>query len=217
MWLNLFQECVGSWEHHPRFLRIAKDLGKPNSFLHTASQLIIAKYLIKHGNLVGLSLENNAGEPNPDLYIRGTITGRTFLEIKSPRMLQGVNAAPKDLQNIENTVKRTIKDSAGQINKDRVGGLIIFASLIDKSASVKLVESARSWLEVNGAQRSGLAAIIIASAIGGCTRGPNRSIDQSFGIEFSPFLNPHFVGRNPISLSDQTEPDSRAPLKPDLR
>jgi len=124
-WLQTFRHVVDIWKHHPRFNSVAKDLGKPASFLHTSSQLIAAAYLYRAGNQIGLSLENRPGQPNPDLYLRRSGKTNVFLEVKAPQALQWSDEAQSVVyRRIESAVKRCVQYSASQINRKHPGILM---------------------------------------------------------------------------------------------
>ena len=202
LWLKMFLDAVGSWQHHPRFHSVAKDLAKRDSFLHTAGQLMVAKYLFKEGIPVGFSLEDKIGEPNPDLYVRTGFAGNVYLEVKAPQKLQTFNEAPGDLRFLKGVLKSTIDGTKKQINKSRKGALIIISTLYDKESAQVLQRLAKNWLVAHGRNRTSLAAIIVMAVNEHRTR---RLGEQSFGhvlsFSFLPLLNPHFDGKNPISTA----------------
>ena len=200
LWLRLFLDAVGSWQHHPRFTSVAKDLAKPDSFLHTVGQLLIAKFLFEHGNPIGLSLEDKWGQPNPDLYIRAAPVGRTYLEVKAPRKLQSVDQIPRDLGFAEGAVKQAIDRSKGQINKSRKGALVIVSTLYDDKSPDLLRGITENWLRAHGRNRTSLACVTIAAAVDTAIYRIGDGIDQPIGLSFSPVLNPHFSGENPIAV-----------------
>ena len=199
-WLQMFSDAVGSWQHHPRFAAVAKDLGKPNSYLHTVGQLLVAKYLFQHANPIGLSLENKHGEPNPDLYMRLGSSGRVYLEVKAPRKLQSVNEIQDDLGFVSGTLKKKIDDTKGQINKGRKGALVILSSLYNKKAPGLLHRLTENWLRTHGRTRTSLAGIVIVSADDTEIWRIGRGIDQPASLLFDPMLNPHFEGENPFNI-----------------
>lgn len=201
LWLKMFLDAVGSWQHHARFCAVAKDLAKPDSFLHTVGQLLVAKYLFEHGNPIGLSLEDTVGRPNPDLYFRAAKIGHIYLEVKAPRKLQSVDRRPYELGFVEAVVKQTIDRSKAQINKHRKGALVIISSLYDDGSAAALTRAAENWLRTHGRTRRSLACVVIASAVdtGICRIG--EGIGQPCGLAFSPVINPHFEGENPFKVS----------------
>ena len=201
LWLRLFLDAVGSWQHHPRFPVVGKDMTKPDSFLHTVGQLLTAKYLFEAGNQIGLSLEDQAGHSNPDLYIRSAPFGRIHLEVKAPRKLQSVDQAPIDLGFAKATLKQVIDRSKRQINKHHKGALVIISSLHDDNSPRLLRQHTENWLQAHGRTRKSLAAIVIVSTIGGVSRQYGKDLSQTHGLSFDPVLNPHFDGPNPITVN----------------
>lgn len=160
MWLNMFSHVVGTWQHHPRFKIIAKDLGKPKSFLHTSAQLITAAYLYHAGNRVGLSLEDREGVSNPDLYIRSAACGRIFLEVKAPEALQWDNRAHVSFETINKAIKDCIKRSSAQINRTHRGVLVISSSLMSNAFPALFEKSVRHTLRLKGWDHKGLAVVV---------------------------------------------------------
>jgi hypothetical protein len=199
MWLNMFSHVVETWQHHPRFNLVAKDLGKPKSFLHTSAQLITAAYLYHAGNRVGLSLEDNQGVPNPDLYIRSAPHGKVFLEVKAPEALQWGDSVDVSEGTIQKAVKDCIKRSSYQINRAHRGVLVISSSLLSNSFPALIEKCARQTLKLKGRDHRGLAAVACLSPSNVAIDGPSG--DMRFACEFSfgVAINEHFDGDNPIS------------------
>ncbi len=204
MWLNMFSHVVEIWQHHPRFKLVAKDIGKPKSFLHTSAQLITAAYLYHAGNRVGLSLEDNPGVPNPDLYIKSAPHGKVFLEVKAPEALQWGEPVNVSEETIQKAVKNCIKRSSSQINRAHRGVLVISSSLLSKSLPALIEKCARQTLKLKGRDHRGLAAVACLSPSNVAIDGPPG--DMRFACEFSfgVVLNEHFDGDNPITTHRRT-------------
>lgn len=201
MWLLMFSHVVGTWQHHPRFGVIAKDLGKPKSFLHTSAQLITAAYLYHAGNRVGLSLEDSQGVPNPDLYIRIAPHGKLFFEVKAPEALQWGGSVHVSINTIQKAVKDCIKRSSAQINRTHRGALVISSSLVSNSFPALIEKSVQQSLKLKGHNHRGLAAVVWLSPSNVTLDG--LSGDMRFGCEFvfGVAINEHFDGDNPISTN----------------
>ncbi len=197
-WIRVFVDIVGRWQHHPRFQTIAKDLGKPDSFLHTAAQFIVASYLAEHGNWIGLALEDLHGEANPDLYIRADRDTRIYLEVKSPKALHRFGPPVPGELVLEAPVKACIEGSVKQINKHRRGALVMFSSLQDRRAPAELVRCVTNWLNRSGRNRKSLAAVVTVSAVENRLARNGTTIEQPLTFQITPVLNPHFEGKNPI-------------------
>jgi hypothetical protein len=176
------------WSHHPRFQIIARDLGKPDSFLHTSSQLIVAAHLFRVGNWVGLTLENKHGEPNPDLYIRGVRGSKIFIEVKAPKALQWSGDGSVTPRQIESAVKRCVKDSSGQINRSHRGILAMSSSYVSPGFHTLLEREVQKALRSMGRNHKSLAAVVGLSPVLG-----------SPGFQFSITLNSHYDGINPVA------------------
>lgn len=199
MWLHMFFHVVGVWQHHPRFSSVAKGLGKPKSFLHTASQLIVTAYLYQAGNRVGLALEDKKGEPNPDLYINGIGRDKTYLEVKAPEALQWGGKNDISVEQIETTVRNCIKRSSDQINRTHRGVLIISSSLISDFFPQLLEISIQKELQSKGHNHKSLSAVIGISPMNLDITGQGGSNMQfNCQFSFSVTLNKHFDGKNPI-------------------
>jgi phage FluMu protein Com len=194
-WLRIFVEVVGKWQHHPRFIAIARDLGKPDSFLHTAAQFIIATYLYENGNEIGLSLENLHGEPNPDLYVRGVHHyERIYLEIKAPKKLHHLGQPIPSELILESPVKACIEGSVKQINKHRPGALVMFSGLQDRRAPAELERCVTNWLNRYGRNRKSLAAVVAMSIDENRIFRNGANIHQPLAFRITPILNPYFEG-----------------------
>lgn len=199
IWLRIFGDIVGKWQHHPRFISIAKDFGKPDAFLHTAAQFLIAAYLYEHGNLIGLSLENIPGEANPDLYVRGV--GRydkIYLEVKSPKALHHLGQPMPSTLVLETPVKACIEGSVKQINRHRPGALVIFSGLQDRRAPSELKRCVVNWLNRYGRSRKSLAAVTVLSLEESRISRNGTGFDQPIVFQTDTILNPHFDGAPPI-------------------
>lgn len=194
-WLRIFGDVVGKWQHHPRFLSIAKDLGKPDSFLHTSAQFIIAAYLYDHGNVIGLSLENLHGEANPDLYVRGIKKyDKIYLEIKSPKSLHHLGESMPSQTVMKTSIKTCIEGSVKQINRDRPGALVIFSGLQDPRAPAELERCTINWLNRYGRNRKSLAAVVVMSIDENRIFRNGENIEQPVAFRITPLLNPYFEG-----------------------
>ena len=195
IWLHTFSHVVGTWKHHPRFQIVARDLGKPKSYLHTSSQLIAAAYLYRAGNRVGLSLENKKGEPNPDLYVTGIGQSKFYLEVKAPEALQWGGDGTISIEQITNTVESCIKGSKDQIKRTHPGVLIISSSYVSNHFPELLEKSIQKGLKFRGKHHKHLAAVVGLSPIGMSITNQGK-IDS--GFRFSTTLNDHYEGTNPI-------------------
>lgn len=197
MWLQTFSNVVGCWAHHPRFQIIARDLGKPNSFLHTCSQFNVAHYLYRLGNRIGLSLEDKHGEPNPDLYIRGVLGAKTYLEVKAPKYLQYSEDNSLYPDNVESAARRCIKNSSGQINRFRRGVLVVSSSHDAPDFHELLERKIKNYLTLMGQKHKDLAAVIGLSSIFSVTQ-QGGAINAESGFRCSVTLNESFDGKNPV-------------------
>jgi hypothetical protein len=194
-WLRIFGDVVGKWQHHPRFVSIAKDLGKPESFLHTAAQFIIAAYLYENGNMIGFSLENLHGEANPDLYMRGVQHyDKIYLEVKSPKKLHHLGQPIPSELILESPVKACIEGSVKQINRHRPGALVMFSGLQDRRAPAELERCITNWLNRYGRNRKSLAAVVAMSIDENRIFRNGTNIHQPLNFRITPILNPHFEG-----------------------
>lgn len=196
IWLFTFSHVVGIWQHHPRFKIVARDLGKPESFLHTSSQLIAAAHLYHAGNKIGLSLENMKGEPNPDLYLRGLGQERFYIEVKAPIALQwGGGNGDIYPDQIEAAVESCITKSKNQINRTHRGVLIISSSYAADKFPELLENCIEKGLNSLGKSRKYLAAVVGLSPIGVSITSLG---EVNSGFRFSVTLNEHYDGANPI-------------------
>lgn len=195
IWLHTFSHVVGTWQHHPRFQFVARDLGKPKSFLHTSSQLIAAAYLYRAGNRIGLSLENIKGEPNPDLYLRVAGRDRLFLEVKAPEALQWGGDGSISIEQIETAVESCIKRSSDQINRTHRGVLIISSSYVSNYFPELLEKCIIKGLKSRGMHHKNLAAVVGLSPI---VMSITSQGQVNSGFRFSTTLNEYYDGANPI-------------------
>ncbi len=201
-WLSMFRYVNGIWGHHPRFQVVGRDLGKPNSFLHTASQFITAAYLFQVGNLIGFSIEDEHGKPNPDLYIKIGLGYRFFLEVKSPKYLQygSCNIVVKKL--IEKTLKNCIKKSSGQINRSHRGILIISSSYMSHSFRSNFQDEINNCLRAKGRDHKYLAAVVgISPEIKFSTVNGILKYEAAFHFSVTP--NDHYDGKNPVETGNR--------------
>lgn len=199
LWLNMFNHVVGTWEHHPRFALVARDLGMPKSFLHTSSKLIAAAYLYHVGNRVGLSLEDQPGRPNPDLYVRTSGRNKIFLEVKAPEALQWGGDRSTAIEQVENAVRTCIKKSSSQINRSSHGMLIISSSLLSESFPALLERAIQSVLSSRGRDHTSLAAVAgMSPSAFRMTTQVRGGAASNVGFQFSITLNEHYRGTNPI-------------------
>jgi len=205
--LQMFVNVLGAWGHHPRFNAVAKGLGRPRSFYHTASQLITAAYLYQHGNRVGLSLENIPGRPNPDLYMRGVGRGRFFLEVKAPEPLQWSPANVYSKNTIESTVASLVKKSRNQIDREHHGALVIASTLIGPEHSKILAAAVTKALQERGRSHRQLSAVITLSPTNASVaQMPGGGLGNSIEFGFELALNPSFEGPNPLTTQATPAP-----------
>jgi hypothetical protein len=181
---------------------VGRDLGKPNSFLHTASQLIVAACLFQVGNRVGLSLEDNHGRPNPDLYIKMGAGAKLFLEVKAPQALQWGSGGAVAAEAIEAAVKKCVKDSSSQINRSHRGLLIISSSYLSPLCRPVLERAIQNALRARGRDHKYLAAVVaISPEIRASTLNGSLQYDTAF--HFSVSLNGHYDGENPVETGSR--------------
>ena len=205
MWLSMFNRVMGLWGHHPRFQIVARDLGKPGSFLHTSSQLIVAAQLFRSGNKIGLSLENKRGEPNPDLYIRGSGSSRIFLEVKAPIALQWNGARQPSAAQIEDTVARQIEKSRKQIDRNHHGVLVIASNHVSEKIGIDLRNSVERVLKTRGQTNRYLAAIaLVSTTTMGIEWKADYSVQHNIKLTTDSFLNEHYISENPIRITSIT-------------
>lgn len=196
--LRIFTETVGAWREHPRFGTVAREIGKPDSFFHTISQLLLAHYLYRQGLVLGLSLENIPGTPNPDLYIRTHGFDKFYLEVKTNKKLHFIDYySGKDL-NLEGPVKSCITASLKQINKNRPGALMIFSTSPEPLIHLEVVRCAANWLKRYGRDRPFLAAVIAFSISSNNVVQSYSGIDHKLSLEFEPVNNPYYHGDSPF-------------------
>lgn len=199
LWLNIFSHAVGVWEHHPRFHVVARDLGTPKSFLHTSSKLIAAAYLYRVGNRIGLSLEDQAGQPNPDLYVRVGARDKIHLEVKAPEGLQWGGDQSISVEQIENVVRTCIKKSTSQINRSSRGILIISSSLLSHRFPALLESAIQNALKSKGRNHRSLAAVVgMSPSTFDMTTQSVGTIACNAGFQFSVTLNGYYSGKNPV-------------------
>jgi hypothetical protein len=199
MWLNMFWHVVNIWEHHPRFLTVARGLTVPKSFLHTSAQLLTAAYLYRAGNRVGLSLEDKHGEPNPDLYIRVAERGKLFLEVKAPEALQWGGEDSISTELIETAVKTCVKKSGAQINRSHHGVLIISSSCVASHYPEMLEKAIQKAINSKGRDHRSLAAVVGLSPRSiSFTKKNDSTLDFNIEYHFSVTLNKYYNGENPV-------------------
>ncbi|WHU03552.1 hypothetical protein [Sphingomonas sp. NIBR02145] len=200
IYISTFGSIYGRWKRHPRFNLIARGFAKPKSFLHTAGLFTTAFIMYQNASIVGLALEDRYGEPNPDLYVRGVQGSRTYLEVKAPQALQTIGEAdPPGM--VESAVKQIVDRSKAQINRNRVGGLVLFATGFRKNLANDMARFSHNALVRVGRQRTSLAAIMsisLADTKLTIPAGRNGMIEMDFRL--GGVANPHFAGDNPFKF-----------------
>lgn len=194
--LRLYANVVRAWRHHPRFMNVARDLGKQGSFFHTAGQLLLANILSPF-NRIGLSLENRHGEPNPDLYLKGINSDRFYIEVKAPVTL-GWSASITNPSQIYSAVANQIDQSRKQINGQNKGVLAIFSTRCEVGFSAILGDAVKTALDRVGAIRRHLAGVVILWPEPGSIV-PNGHSVEGPTIMHKMFINEQFAGENPIN------------------
>ena len=198
MWCHIFHHVMSIWRDHPRLRRVAGGLAKPKSFLHTCGQLLSAAYLFETGNQVGLSLENEEGKPNPDLYIRATSVSKLYIEAKAPEKLQWQRKNVSKAE-VRKGVFDAVKRVQSQINSKYPGLLVIFSSLASDAFPTELKKAIRKALYERGRSHTSLAAVVGVSPKNfGISRNGGR-YRLSGEFEFSVNLNKHYKGEPIVS------------------
>lgn len=181
--LSLFWDAYGSWRLHPRFATLASHLATPDMFFHAVLTMTIAKYLYRHGNSIGLSLEDKHGEPNPDLYYRVGAKERLHIEVKAPPAFQirrDLNAAVRPIQV---TLANTVKKSSPQISRKRPGMLVVGISDPDPSIAGAIDRHREAIARSKGRDHRGMAALITM-----------RPTTPGIGFEIGVTQNPRYEG-----------------------
>ncbi|HEY5721533.1 MAG TPA: hypothetical protein VIT45_04350 [Allosphingosinicella sp.] len=200
-WTNMFRHVVDAWEHHPRFPQIARALGYPGSFLHTASMLMIADYLYSVGQPVGLTVETEQSGPNPDLYIPGVGGTKLFIEVKCPEHLQWPHGEKLTPPEVSAIVRRKLKRSSSQINRKHPGILMIGSTVHRPEITAALANEIPKVLRAKGRDHKGLAAMgyFAFKDFHIYLQGGKLRSDFNFRVEAS--LNDYFDGPNPVLIS----------------
>ncbi len=198
LYAHLFHRSFMRWRHHPRFAAVAEGFAKPGSFLHTAGMFVFAEMMHAAGTSIGLALEDRHGEPNPDLYIRHAPEGRVYLEVKAPLALQNITDRD-DGWAVEATTKQIVDRLKTQINKNRKGALIIFATGFRDGLHAEMERYSENVMKRVGRNRTSLAAIITMTLTGASFERLSDGAGQ-YHADFCPglALNPHFAGKNPF-------------------
>jgi hypothetical protein len=192
--VQAFSHVIGTWKHHPRFDVVAPGLGKKREFFHTVYQLVVMAHLFRSGNPIGISIGGRAGEPNPDLYIRGLVDNpKIYIEVKAPSKLQWSGGVILSVSEVEKIIKDCIKRSSDQINKLRPGILVIGSNLNLglnlKSAISKILNSdGRNHKHLSAVFFIDLAEIIINPTKNHC----EFSATTTFHVEKK--LNEFYIG-----------------------
>lgn len=197
VYVYLFHFVHSTWHRHPRFSIVGKAFGASGKFFHTAG--IFAFLYISHMNKspVGLSLEDIHGEPNPDLYVRGT--GQTvFLELKAPQAFQHVGRIDNS-EELRKALNATIHRSKSQINSRRTGALVMFATGARPQFGNDVERLMEAAIQRTGRQRPHLAALIlvVVAKLEFPEVQGQRTVKMAFGTK--TVLNPYFDGQNPVT------------------
>lgn len=192
-YVKLFGSVVSIWEHHPRFMQISRNFGQPGSFFHTAYTMIAASYLYNAGNQITFALEDQAGVPNPDLYMK-TVRGLAHVEVKAPSGLQYSPGVPFSKQAVEKVIDSVVKKSSRQINRMKPGLLVIASSLPYDVLSMYLRDATRSALSRKGRDHRSLVGIILISTRRLELRPSGREVELSQGYYVEGIQNAFYVG-----------------------
>jgi hypothetical protein len=143
---------------------------------------------------VGLTLENNHNQPNPDLYIKGA--GKPailFCEVKAPRALQWQTKQNASLQLVTESVINQITRSKRQIDRDHPGLLCITSTKLEADMSATLKNAIVDALGLLGKERPHLDKVIgitPAMAEMTTTRGDPVLVPVAWDITYTE--NDHF-------------------------
>jgi hypothetical protein len=198
MVISMFHDCVSRWQHHPRFKSIGADLGKPYSFHHTSSAFIFAAFLHDNGNRIGLSLEDQYGSPNPDLYFKGFSGGRFYIEAKAPTKIQwNGNRIPE--QFLRSSIQRHIRESRKQINEQSRGSLLLFSGYYQENISETLREIIEDSISVIGSSLRYLAGVSFMTVVLPEFHRDGKEVRLlPAGFSIETVINPHYDGEQPF-------------------
>ncbi|WP_156347972.1 hypothetical protein [Sphingomonas sp. Leaf231] len=190
--IELFNSICDRWAFSHRFPVVAKQFGNKKNFFHTIFSLMAADMLTSDGgSMVGLSLEDQHGVPNPDLYIRRGAAEKFHLEVKAPEEFQIITGST-DEGRIKSRLQKVLKGSSRQINRNSRGVLIVGASIDDNEAVRNLERWMRNLVRSRGAFHSGLAAMVIIV---------RRSDAEGPFYEMISATNEHYSSFNPWTSS----------------
>jgi hypothetical protein len=191
--VNMFNVLCDRWDNSFRFPVVATQFGKKASFFHTAFTLMIADHMSRSGQMVGLSLEDKHGEPNPDLYIRVQADKKFHFEIKTPEAFQ-ITSDAYNHATIKSKLNRVLKDSSRQINRNSQGALFVGATMEDTGAITALERWRDNLITSRGRYHSGLAALVTVVK---SDYDPN-----SLSYRIDGASNGHFGGLSPWHTED---------------
>lgn len=186
--IALFNSVCDRWSNNHRFAQVAKQFGKKDNFFHTVFTLIAADMISSDGGvMVGLSLEDQIGVPNPDLYVRRGANEKSHLEVKAPADFQ-ITAGRIGEARVKTKLQRVLKDSSRQINRNSRGVLVVGASVNDADIVRELEKWMKNLVKSRGSFHSGLAALAIIV---------RRNDAEGSFYEIISATNEHYAGMNP--------------------
>lgn len=205
MWLHSFNHVHSTWSHHPRYWAVARGMTNAKSFVHTLTQFIVAGYLHRVGNRIGLGTEDNAGKPNPDLYFRLDPSQNMYLEVKAPSFLAWGAAKQLTEEFLRSEAKKHFKRKT-QISRSHHGLLVYASSILHPDVPGRFEALMRNHLRTSGRERSGLAGMVAVFPTD--VRYVQSEGGAHFSCEFTVRVarNEHYSG--PAQFS--TEPPARA-------
>jgi hypothetical protein len=121
---------------------------------------MFALSLSQANNRVGLSLEDNSGQPNPDLYQRISADELRHVEVKAPNALQYPFDTTLNKALVFKHVKSTIDRSKSQINRANPGVVAIGTSMFGQPAQGWLTDAALSSISKVGRNRHSLCGVL---------------------------------------------------------
>lgn len=166
-----------------------------------SARLETAEALDPDAAIAGLreAMEGAAREVSDTTLARGERAQRLFLEIKAPLALQNI-ADRDDGRTVEATTKQIVDRSKSQINKNRKGALIIFATGFRDGLHTEMERYTENVMKRVGRNRTSLSAIVTMTLTGASFEKLSDGTGQ-YHAEFwtGITLNPHFAGTNPFT------------------
>ena len=203
LWINSFNYLDYKWRFHPLYHIIGKGFAEPGKYFHTCGNLLAATLLAAHDNEINFSLENDADQPNPDLYMQGMIPGenRHHIEIKVPQKFLPLST-DIDSDEFFQQMRRSIRKSGRQIKSGMRGMLIIVSFRQLDRNWIRNDAGVVNLMNDSGITNSAVSAIALISlsdfavdlqSAGGC--------NVQAGFSTHVWKNPGFAGRNPINTN----------------